>query len=46
MNCFNIAFIPDYINNCVFNSILMASLYSTYSQQILFEKSNEWEETD
>jgi len=46
MNCFNIAFIPDYLDNCVLNSIFLASLYSTYSQQILIQKSNEWDESD
>lgn len=45
MNCFNTAFIPKY-DNCVFNAILMASLYSTYSQKNILDKYNGWEKTN
>ena len=43
MNCLDI---PVFNSNVVFNSILMASLYSQYSQQLISEEAKKWDDTN
>ena len=38
--------IPVFNKNVAFNSILIASLYSQYSQQVIAEESKKWDETN
>lgn len=42
MDCLDTTYIPTFKDN-VFNSILMASLYSQYSQQIILDASKTWD---